>query len=372
KKSFYQHNVIKFRQRATIWIVVATTIFVIINTGIATWRYLGSRADSAPAAVPTTADPTSSTLEVFSTEIQALRSAWLGQMFSSGLIESVALNVQANDNRIKFSGTAVLNVEQLPTGMADQQLLSLTPASATFLRLGGNFAEELSTWLVTATAADSTIPIITLSDSLRQTLRGPYALYATQVDPAPAAPRLSLVIALQADHNMALGNKELEALLLEAAPLLLGQTLAPDQSFKDSSYKGTALRFTNNPNETGAIDYTILPGYLLISTAKDNMFELMDVYSGAGPSLANDSAAGKLLEQWGALPAGTNLMIGYVAPLLDPDAVGADQIATSYLAGLAISPSELPGQAIIEGLLVPQEDAVAEPQRNPAVRAEPQ
>lgn len=97
------------------------------------------------------------------------------------------------------------------------------------------------------------------------------------------SPRIGLILEISDKNGLAILLKENEGYLSEIfSGLYFDKTeigKAASENFNETVYNNAVIRYKNFPVHTSAIDYAILDNFLLISTSKDSMLNLIDFVS---------------------------------------------------------------------------------------------
>ncbi len=141
-----------------------------------------------------------------------------------------------------------------------------------FYRVG---RQEKIDWL----SLDETFKKIGINKIPLSSLKDDYSLFIYNQN---GGKRLGLVIAVD---NLGLAREQLlvwedEGMISDLNPLIrhLSFGQAATRSFQDNIYRGIKIRYMNFPDPDVSIDYALLPekNYLLISTSKESMYQLID------------------------------------------------------------------------------------------------
>ncbi len=249
--------------------------------------------------------------------IAAISQDALGEGLGSAQLSQLNLiGYPANDNStIEFTGEAVQISSTITNGLMLQNsrdLLNKIPDSATFIRLGGSFADDLREWSANATEIDQdAINLPNVRQTIDQ-LESPYAFYI--IEKSAGERDFGLIIDLPSDYQNFITEPDsvIEAGLAALIPILTGRQSVASVAFSDGAYSGVNLRYVNFSGSNSALDYAISDQYLLIGTSKDAMFDLIDTVLGNNSSVPSSSLFTELLNSWGVLPESQNLVISQV------------------------------------------------------------
>lgn len=281
--------------------------------------------------------------------LQPFRAAIVGEKLAAGDLQEVALTARfsAQPRLLEVAGTGVRLTPTAP-GTVDQQLLSLVPASASLVRLGGNFSADLTAWQQHTGGLDDTLINDETTSPFLDQFSTPYALF---IDTSAGRTNYGAIVELPATlrSTLARGNPTLEHALAALTPLLIGT--ATNLTFSDGVYATTPLRFSNLSNSPHAVDYAVSATHLLIATSKDTMFSLLNTVTDTAPSALESPTFRQVLTQWGTLPTSSEVIIGTTAlpallPLLPPGTPGS-----SVAIAVSLQASPDPDTVNIQGFL---------------------
>lgn len=287
-----------------------------------------------------------------------LREQLLGSKLANGLLQEATLKgrsiVQGSAIELSGQGRLLQAPQQtsLQSPQAQQNLLSVVPGNASFVRLGSNFSADLDAWSRVVGIIDTQFLEQPAVAALLHQLKTPYAYY--QVSTGVGDNDFGTIVSLPPllAGSLTIPDETIEKGLSSLLTLLTGRKGVAPIEFSNNIYSNIPLRYANFSQPTQALDYALTSQYLVIASSKMAMFTLLDTIAGTGTSIETSTKWGGLLSNWGAVPQGSDIILGQtglstMAGLLPTSTNG------QVLIGLTLSPgAEVATRVSIKGVLM--------------------
>lgn len=281
------------------------------------------------------------------------REALGGSNFANGQLQelSFASRFVSNGTGLEVSGLGV-PLSEPAAGASNQQLLSLVPATASLVRLGANFSDDLTKWSKTASSLDMNALAQTNVQTLLGQLNTPYAFFVNSDDQGNHSYGVVITLPSNLSPALATGDSAVESGLGTLVPLLTGKQSVVPLAFSDGSRNNMPLRYVNLDGTISALDYTVNDKYLEIATSRDNMFTMMDALAGNTDStITSATKYSQLFSLWGALPNSRDVVLGMLSSSSFKDLLPIDENTSQFPFGLTLHPADDGKNITVQGVV---------------------
>lgn len=300
--------------------------------------------------------------------LPTIRTGLVSSDFVAGQLQAatIAITVGAQPHVLQLAGLADY-FSPPATTPTNQELLSYVPGSATAVRLGANFKNDVAAWLAGATALDSNIVQRPVVKQLLDQLTTPYAVL-TFAPTGARKPALGLIIEIppSLQGKITLQESALEQAVPALIPLILDRRTVAPVSFTEVAFRETPLRYANISGTMAALDYAVTDKHIIIATTKDSMLALLENVVGTPPVTPVPTVWDVLLTTWGALPAAHDIVIGKLStPALLKLLPTAPDTALPFGVAFMAAPEAAGNHATLNGIMTTVPAALPSPTPQP-------
>lgn len=189
-------------------------------------------------------------------------------------------DLQAVNGKVSFHG--IFHTDQPNTpDKVNHDLLKFVPNDALFAYSGGNFSQDVNSYLSNPDVFDQNIIGKPNVSQFLQQFNAPYLYYQQKSLAGFEDSAAIITIPDVLKDQLKLGDAGVEGALPSIIPLIIGSSETLQLTFVDSQYAGLPLKYVNITQPTRSLDYAISGNYLLLATSKDAMLALIDAVLGS-------------------------------------------------------------------------------------------
>lgn len=166
------------------------------------------------------------------------------------------------------------------------ELISLIPGDISFARVGFNLSEDVSLLEDDTATFDTTVlmqPAVRQFISLFNT---PYAIFERKGSDGVQDIGIIMQLPLSLRQKVKTGDSIIEQGLPSLIPLIIGKALGVQVAFTEAFYNTAPLRYVNLNGQSQTLDYSVGDNFLLISSSREGMYNLLDTSLGTKPNLS--------------------------------------------------------------------------------------